>query len=280
MLKPVKYLGQHFLKDKNIAKKIAEAVNPKPEDVIVEIGAGEGFLTEQFVGKVRKVFAIEIDKRAVDFLKVRFGSDDLIKEDKIEILHQDFLELDLKIFEKYRKIRLVGNIPYSITSSIIFKAIENRTLIKDLTIMVQLEVAQRIVSKPGVKDYSILSVMCQAYSKPEILFRVSRNVFHPKPKVTSAVIRLDFERAELSDKIIDDAFFKKVVKVIFNKRRKILKNTLAELFDKEILSQTGFDLNKRPEQLSVEEIIELSNELYKTFAPNNLLREKTKSNVK
>lgn len=274
MLKPVKYLGQHFLKDKNIAKKIAEAVNPKPDDIIVEIGAGEGFLTEQFVGKVRKVFAIEIDKRAVDFLKVRFGSDDLIKEDKIQILHQDFLELDFKMFERYNKIRLVGNIPYSITSSIIFKAIENRTLIKDLIIMVQLEVAQRIVSKPGVKDYSILSVMCQAYSKPEILFRVSRNVFYPKPKVTSAVIRLDFESAELSDKIIDDAFFKKVVKIIFNKRRKILKNTLAELFDKEILSQIDFDLNKRPEQLSVEEIIELSNELY------DLSKEKTKSNVK
>ncbi len=280
MLRPVKYLGQHFLKDKNIAKKIAEAINPKPDDIIVEIGAGEGFLTEQFVGKVRKVFAIEIDKRAVDFLKVRFGSEDLLKEDKIEILHQDFLELDLKMFEKIGKIRLIGNIPYSITSSIIFKAIENRILIKDLIIMVQLEVAQRIVSKPDVKDYSILSVMCQAYSKPEILFRVSRNVFYPKPNVTSAVIRLDFESSELSSKIIDDAFFKKVVKVIFNKRRKILKNTLMELFDKEILSQIEFDLNKRPEQLSVEEIIELSNELYKISIQNDLLKEKTKLNVK
>ncbi len=280
MLRPVKYLGQHFLKDKNIAKKIEEAVNPKPDDIIVEIGAGEGFLTEQFVGKVRKVFAIEIDKRAVDFLKVRFGSEDLLKEDKIEILHQDFLELDLKMFEKIGKIRLIGNIPYSITSSIIFKAIENRILIKDLIIMVQLEVAQRIVSKPDVKDYSILSVMCQAYSKPEILFRVSRNVFYPKPNVTSAVIRLDFEGSKLSSKIIDDAFFKKVVKVIFNKRRKILKNTLMELFDKEILSQIEFDLNKRPEQLSVEEIIELSNELYKISIQNDLLKEKTKLNVK
>ncbi len=270
MLRPVKYLGQHFLKDKNIAKKITEAVNPKPDDIIVEIGSGEGFLTEQFVGKVKKVFAIEIDKRAVDFLKARFGSDDLIKEDKIKILHQDFLELDLKMFEKFGKVRLIGNIPYSITSSVIFKAIENRSLIKDLIIMVQLEVALRITSKPGVKDYSIISVMCQAYSKPEILFRISRYVFYPKPKVTSAVIRLDFESAELSNKIIDDAFFKKVLKVIFNKRRKILKNTLAELFDKEILSQIVFDLNKRPEQLSVEEIIELSNELYKISSKNDL----------
>lgn len=280
MLRPVKYLGQHFLKDKNIAKKIAEAVNPKPDDIIVEIGAGEGFLTEQFVGKVKKVFAIEIDKRAVDFLKVRFGSDDLLREDRIEILHQDFLGLDFKMFEKFGKVRLVGNIPYSITSSIIFKAIENRSLIKDLIIMVQLEVALRIVSKPGVKDYSIISVMCQAYSKPEILFHVSRNVFYPKPNVTSAVIRLDFESVELPYKIIDDAFFKKVVKVIFNKRRKILKNTLAELFNKETLSQIRFDLNKRPEQLSVEEIIKLSNELYKIYIQNNALEGKTKLNVK
>jgi 16S rRNA (adenine1518-N6/adenine1519-N6)-dimethyltransferase len=256
MLKPVKYLGQHFLNDKNIARKIAEAINPQPDDVIVEIGAGEGFLTEQFVGKVRKIFAVEVDKRAVDFLRVRF-------EDKVEILHQDFLKLDFKMFENYGKIRLVGNIPYNITSSIIFKAIENRRLIKDLTIMVQLEVALRIVAQPGVKDYSILSVMCQAYSKPEILFRVSRNVFYPRPNVTSAVIRLDFENGEKAKGIIDDSFFKKIVKVVFNKRRKILKNTLKEIFDDETLSKFEFDLTKRPEQLSVDEFIELSNSLYK-----------------
>lgn len=256
MLKPVKYLGQHFLSDKNIARKIAEAINPQPDDVIVEIGAGEGFLTEQFVGKVRKIFAVEVDKRAVDFLRVRF-------EDKVEILHQDFLKLDFKMFENYGKIRLVGNIPYNITSSIIFKAIENRRLIKDLTIMVQLEVALRIVAQPGVKDYSILSVMCQAYSKPEILFRVSRNVFYPRPNVTSAVIRLDFENGEKAKGIIDDSFFKKIVKVVFNKRRKILKNTLKEIFDDETLSKLEFDLTKRPEQLSVDEFIDLSNSLYK-----------------
>jgi 16S rRNA (adenine1518-N6/adenine1519-N6)-dimethyltransferase len=256
MLKPVKYLGQHFLNDKNIARKIAEAINPQPDDVIVEIGAGEGFLTEQFVGKVRKIFAVEVDKRAVDFLRVRF-------EDKVEILHQDFLKLDFNMFENYGKIRLVGNIPYNITSSIIFKAIENRRLIEDLTIMVQFEVALRIVAQPGVKDYSILSVMCQAYSKPEILFRVSRNVFYPRPNVTSAVIRLDFENGEKAKGIIDDSFFKKIVKVVFNKRRKILKNTLKEIFDDETLSKLEFDLTKRPEQLSVDEFIDLSNSLYK-----------------
>jgi len=269
MLRPVKYLGQHFLSDKNIARKIAEAVNPQPDDVIVEIGAGEGFLTEQFVGKVKKVFAVEVDKRAVDFLKVRFGAEELVREDRIEIIHRDFLKLDLKMFEGFGKVRLIGNIPYSITSSIIFKAIENRNLIKDLTIMVQLEVAMRIVSNPGVKDYSILSVLCQAYSKPEILFRVSRNVFYPKPKVSSAVIRLDFEKGDLSEKIIDDAFFKKIVKTAFNKRRKILKNTLAELFDEETLSRLNFDLSLRPEQLSVEEFIELSNMLYEILGEKN-----------
>jgi 16S rRNA (adenine1518-N6/adenine1519-N6)-dimethyltransferase len=261
MLRPVKYLGQHFLSDKNIAKKIAEAINPQPDDVIVEIGAGEGFLTEQFAGKVKKIFAVEIDKRAVDFLKVRFGDENL--RDKVEILHYDFLKLDLNQFKEFGKIRLVGNIPYSITSSIIFKAIENRHIVKDLTIMVQLEVALRIVSPPDVKDYSILSVMCQAYSKPEILFRVSRNVFYPKPKVSSAVIRLDFEMGKLAEKILDDSFFKKIVKTVFNKRRKILKNTLSEIFDEQVLSQINFDLTKRPEQLTVEEFIELSNALYK-----------------
>ncbi|MCS7230185.1 MAG: 16S rRNA (adenine(1518)-N(6)/adenine(1519)-N(6))-dimethyltransferase RsmA [Candidatus Kryptonium sp.] len=269
MLRPVKHLGQHFLSDKNVAKKIAEMVDPKPDDVIVEIGAGEGFLTEQFVGKVRKVFAVEIDKRAVDFLKVRFGDEELIKNDKIEILHQDFLKVNFETFKNFGKIRLIGNIPYNITSSIIFKAIENREFIKDLVIMVQLEVALRIVSKPGVKDYSILSVMCQAYSKPEILFRVSRNVFYPKPKVSSAVIRLDFEKGALSERIIDHDFFKKIVKVAFNKRRKILKNTLKELFSDETLSEVNLDLSRRPEQLTVEEFIDLSNALYKIYADKN-----------
>ncbi len=268
MLRPVKYLGQHFLSDKNIAKKIAEAINPQPEDVIVEIGAGEGFLTEQFAGKVKKIFAVEIDKRAVDFLKVRFGDENF--QDKVEILHGDFLKLDLKQFREFGKIRLVGNIPYSITSSIIFKAIENRHIIKDLTIMVQLEVALRIVSPPNVKDYSILSVMCQVYSKPEILFRVSRNVFYPKPKVSSAVIRLDFERGELAGKIMDDSFFKKIVKTVFNKRRKILKNTLSEIFDEQVLSQVNFDLTKRPEQLTVEDFIDLSNALYKIVSEDDV----------
>ncbi len=273
MLRPVKYLGQHFLKDKNIAKKIVEAINPQPDDVIVEIGAGEGFLTEWFVERARKIFAIEIDKRAVDFLKVRFGPDEM--KDKIEILHQDFLKLDFKMFESFEKVRLVGNIPYSITSSIIFKAIENRNLIKDLTIMVQLEVALRIVAKPGVKDYSIISVMCQAYSTPQILFHVSRNVFYPKPKVTSALIRLDFEKPSSGKKIINDDFFKKIVKSTFNKRRKILRNTLGELFDDEILSQIDFDLTRRPEQLSVDEFIELSNTLYKIYAHSNNGKDKT-----
>ncbi len=275
MLRPVKYLGQHFLSDKNIAKKITEAINPQPDDVIVEIGAGEGFLTEQFAGKVKKIFAVEIDKRAVDFLKVRFGDENL--KDKVEILHCDFLKLDLNQFGEFGKIRLVGNIPYSITSSIIFKAIENRQIVKDLTIMVQLEVALRIVSSPNVKDYSILSVMCQAYSKPEILFRVSRNVFYPKPKVSSAVIRLDFEMSQLAERIIDDAFFKKVVKTVFNKRRKILRNTLSEIFDETVLSKIDFDLTKRPEQLTVEEFIELSNSLYRV---TNQVVGKIKADVK
>lgn len=269
MLKPVKYLGQHFLSDKNVARKIAEAIDPRPDDIIVEIGAGEGFLTEQFVGKVKKVFAVEIDKRAVDFLKVRFGDEELIRNDRVEIIHQDFLKLDFEMFVKFGKVRLIGNIPYSITSSIIFKAIENRRLIKDLTIMVQLEVALRIISRPGVKDYGILSVMCQAYSSPEILFRVSRNVFYPKPKVSSAVIRLDFEKGELYKRILDHAFFKKIVKHVFNKRRKILRNTLRELFDEDILLKIDFDLTRRPEQLTVEEFIEISNALYKICGDKN-----------
>jgi 16S rRNA (adenine1518-N6/adenine1519-N6)-dimethyltransferase len=253
MLKPIRHLGQHFLNDKNIARKIAEAINPTPEDTIVEIGPGEGFLTEQFIGRVRKIFAVEIDKRAVDFLKVRF-------EDKVNIIHADFLKIDFKTFvDSHDKIRIIGNIPYNITSSIIFKAIENRRFIKDLTIMIQLEVAMRIVADSGNKNYSILSVMCQAYSKPEILFKVSRNVFYPRPKVRSAVIHLDFEKGKLSELIRDDEFFKSIVKLTFNKRRKMLRNTLKEIFDPEMLESINFDLSKRPDEISVEEFIKLSN---------------------
>lgn len=251
MLRPVKYLGQHFLSDKNIARKIAEAVNPQPDDVIVEIGAGEGFLTEQFVGRVKKVFAVEVDKRAVDFLKVRFGAEELVREDRIEIIHQDFLKLDLKMFEGFGKVRLIGNIPYSITSSIIFKAIENRNLIKDLTIMVQLEVAMRIVSNPGVKDYSILSVLCQAYSKPEILFRVS-NVLKIK-KTNDELKKL---RSEFTYLLIQD--LKNTISVIKGSFELALKNKLNELSgdQKLILEIAETAINKHIKLLN--EYLELS----------------------
>jgi len=240
-----KHLGQHFLTDKNIAGKISLAVGKKDCSNVLEIGPGKGILTSFLMDRRFKNFkAVEIDHEAVAYLERKFKDLDLIEA--------DFLDLDLdRYFEG--DVALIGNLPYNISSQIFFRVLEYRDKVCELTAMLQKEVADRIVSAPGSKVYGILSVLLQAYYDVEYLFAVSPGVFVPPPKVKSAVIRLS--RKEGKPAIDDEALFFRVVKITFNQRRKTIKNSLKPLVD-----ASGIDnelLRKRPEQLAVNDFIEL-----------------------
>ncbi len=250
MILPKKSLGQNFLRDENIIRKIIEQLQPCKEDTMVEIGPGSGALTKHLVEETKKVIGVEIDDRASKLLEEAF-------ENKIRIIKKDVLNVQLKdLVEEYRTpLRVVGNIPYYITSDILFWLFENRAYIRDAVLMVQIEVAQRLTSAPRTKEYGILSVFSEFYSEPKFLFRVSRNCFYPKPKVDSAVVSLDFQK-ELP--IIHDRLFRNIVRGTFGKRRKTLYNGLKYLgFEERNLKGIRFDLTKRPEELSLDQFLEL-----------------------
>ena len=259
--RPKKSLGQNFLRDENIARKIVAAIDPHPDDILVEVGPGKGALTRFLAPSVRKLIAVEIDGRAVTILREMFAGS------SVEVRHQDFLEMDLDQLvgdlpvASQRRIRIVGNIPYNITSPILFRALDNRARIRDVTIMMQKEVARRLIAPPGTKDYGILAVFCQLFADVRVLFDVSPNAFIPKPKVTSSVVRLgmlDAPRYPLRD----EQFFRMMTRAIFGKRRKTLRNSLGSFMGESAFEPPlGVDLQRRPEALSVEELVRLGNTL-------------------
>ena len=227
--KPKKSLGQNFLWDRNIAKKIIEALKPQDDDVILEIGPGRGVLTEFLMdSRVSFYIGIEIDRNLVELLESK------IKEKSLGnflILHQDFLDFSIEEFEqiRYKKIKVLGNIPYHLTSSILFKILDNREYITTCVLMLQKEVAERIVSPPASKNYGILSVLLQLFADVNHLFDVSPNCFVPKPKVESSVIKISPKRNLFYEDKYE--FLKKVVKKAFNQRRKKLLNSLFKHFE-------------------------------------------------
>ena len=249
-VKAKKHLGQHFLKDLNIAKKIADTVS-NCNDTILEIGPGTGVLT-QFLKEDpnRELYVAEVDEESIEYLKRKeiIGSENILG---------DFLKLDIpSVFSK--DFAIIGNFPYNISSQIVFKAIDHRSQVTMLAGMFQKEVAERIGAPPGNKQYGIISVMAQAYFDVEYLFTVNENVFIPPPKVKSGVIRMI--RREKLHLDCDEVEFKKIVKTSFNTRRKMLRKSLKSIFNKpEILSQEIF--TKRPEQLSVDDFVMITNML-------------------
>jgi len=248
---PLKRFGQNYLHDQNIIKKIIAEIVPKPNESIIEIGPGQGALTQYLLESKAKITAIEIDKRVIDDLKNRFT--DLI------LLQYDFLDLDLKRFitTKDQKLRIIGNIPYNITSPILFKLFDNNTIVNDAVFMVQYEVAKRMTSKMGSKDYGILSVLLSYYGKTELAFKVSPNVFYPKPNVHSAIVHIYFN--EIRNDSSFNSMFKSIVKSSFGNRRKTLKNSLSNgIFAGVNFSGCGIDLSLRAEQLNVDEFIKLA----------------------
>lgn len=257
-IRPKQSLGQNFLVDDNIVRNIARDIAPRPGDTVVEIGPGLGALTRVLAPLVRRLVLIEIDERAVAELRKEFTAPG------VEIVHADILDVALASLGGPGRLRVVGNIPYHLTSPILFKAFEEHALVEDLTVMIQREVAQRILAAPGSRDYGILGAMTRFFAEPRMLFTVSRNCFYPKPDVTSAVIQLRFLDAPAA--AADPALYAAVVKTAFGKRRKMLRNSLLYLpYDEEIVAAVmaahpGL-MEERPEHLGVAEFAALANTL-------------------
>ena len=290
-VRPKKNLGQHFLTDLSIARRIADTVDACPDLPVLEVGPGMGVMTQYLIEKPRPFKVVEIDRESVAYLNEHFpvfsrneeggrwkedspAVNDISEQSNLvprssflhprEIIYGDFLRMDLNQVFDGRQFVLTGNYPYDISSQIFFKMIDNRDLIPCCTGMIQHEVALRIASQPGNKAYGILSVLIQAWYDVEYLFMVDETVFNPPPKVKSAVIRMT--RNQTQHLGCNEDLFKRVVKTVFNQRRKMLRVSL-----KQILPSAALDPNSslllprspfmtlRPEQLSIPQFVELTN---------------------
>ena len=253
--KPLKKFGQNYLVDKNTILKFVNAFNPKSDDHIIEIGPGRGAITTELASRTKFLTAIEIDDRIIGeltkkFPQVNFIFDDILKIELSQILNPKF------------KYRVIGNIPFNLTSPILFKLILNRNYFSDASFIIQLEVAQRIVAKPNSKSYGILSVLLNYFAEVNLEFEISPNVFYPKPKVKSAVIKLDFNKKLEDD--LDIHLFIKVVKASFGNRRKTLKNSLNNsIFKGCNFVGLDIDFSKRAENLTITDFVKITQFLQK-----------------
>ncbi|MEM1044075.1 MAG: 16S rRNA (adenine(1518)-N(6)/adenine(1519)-N(6))-dimethyltransferase RsmA [Bacteroidota bacterium] len=252
-VRPKKSLGQNFLRDPNTVRKIVAAVEGPVGAAVVEIGPGTGALTGDLLQRYPDLTAIEVDERAVVHLRETLPG--------LDVRHGDVLETDWAALaaEKGERLWVVGNLPYYITSPILFSLLDARQHLQRAVVMMQKEVAERLVAVPRTKAYGILSVQTQLLARPALLFEVSRHVFHPKPDVTSAVVALGFDAPDLG---VDVERLRRTVRTAFNQRRKTLRNSL-----KPITSETGYavpdDLaGRRPEALAPAEFVGLARALF------------------
>jgi len=251
-LRPIKRLGQNFLRDPNIARKIVDAVPAPPDARVVEIGPGTGALTGLLSRKYPDLIAIDVDERAIGLLREQIPG--------VDVRHADVLEIDWQAIAAEREdeglLHVVGNLPYYITSQILFSLLDAREVITSAVVMMQLEVAERIVAPSGSRTYGILSVILQHYAEIALLFRVSPNVFYPRPDVTSAVVRIDFMREEARPVPFD--LFREVVRTAVNQRRKTLRNSLSELMVRHGTELPDRWSGRRAEELSPDDFVELT----------------------
>lgn len=256
-----KHLGQHFLNDENIAKNIAETLTCLKYDNILEIGPGMGVLTKYLLRKKQQVTVLELDTESVSYLKSTFKIEQVnlnTTEQKFIVIEGDFLKENLTSLFNKQQFAVIGNYPYNISSQIVFKIIENKEYIPEFSGMFQKEVAERIAEKKGSKTYGILSVLTQAFYKVSYEFTVPPSVFNPPPKVDSGVIKC--VRKENFSLPVEEKFFFKVVKTAFNQRRKMLRSSLKCFKLSESLKEDPIFV-KRPEQLSVDEFVILTQKL-------------------
>lgn len=258
-VKPKKFLGQHFLKDLDIARRIADTLDDFSDVPVIEVGPGMGVLTQFFIEKGRDLTVVELDKESVPYLNEHYPTL------KGRIIEADFLQLDLsQIYSD--KFCVIGNYPYNISSQIFFKVLEYKDKIPCCSGMLQKEVAERIAARPGGKTYGILSVLLQAWYDIEYLFTVSEKVFDPPPKVKSAVVKLvRNNRQTLS---CDERLFKTVIKTGFNQRRKTLRNSMKPLLGKDCEAYADPIFDERPERLSVADFERLTN-IVAAFLPGS-----------
>ncbi len=259
--KPKKRLGQNFLIDKNIQRKIIRACDLSGEDIVLEIGAGTGNLTSQLALASKKVYALEIDTRLLPAL-----DENLKGLANYQVVKADILKFDINKFLKEnkikQKIKVIGNIPYYISSPIIEHLILYRDKIGEIFLTVQKEFSRRVAAIPGSKDYGSFSCFAQYYLKPEIIFEIKKNSFYPAPKVDSCFLALKI-REKPAVKVHDEAMFFKLIRAAFNQRRKTLRNSLEGIMAQEALEEFfnahGINRNVRPEDLSLEQFASLSN---------------------
>lgn len=267
-LRPNKRLGQHFLVDPVAAERIVAAAKIQPDETVLEVGPGLGALTALLLEQARRVVAVEVDERLCDILKEEFQG-----RDNLEIIHGDFLDLDLSELAQGAedgRLKIVGNLPYQITGQAVRRILDHLEELAGAVITVQREVANRIVSPPGGKTFGILSVAAQYLSLPELILRLPREAFYPQPQIASTALTLS-PRSKPPVQVDDQAFFFTVVKALFGYRRKTARNALRAHPDLRpgdhdldtLARQTGLDLGRRAETMSLEELAQLSNVLGK-----------------
>ena len=267
-IKPRKRLGQSFLMEQNVIRKIAALANVTKNDIVVEIGAGIGVLTEDLAQNAAKLIAVEMDDKLIEVLK-----DKLLKYNNVQIYSGDILKFDFGAIARdgQQKIKVIGNVPYNISSQVLFHLLSFRKIIDSFVLMLQKEVIQRLVAPPGGKDYGVPSVILQMFASIEKVLDVPAGCFYPRPKVESSVIKGFFLERPLVE-LANEEFFIRLVRDAFAQRRKMLINNLkkskllegvSESFLKEALKLAGIDGQRRGETLSVEEFGLLSNILYR-----------------
>lgn len=252
MIQPIKRLGQNFLQDPNTIRKIVDSLQCDAGSRVVEIGPGMGALTGLLAEKYADFSAIELDERSIHYLNEQWPS--------LRVVQGDILEVDweqLAAGSSNGKVSVIGNLPYYITSQILFGLLDAKEVVQEAVIMMQYEVAERLIAQPRSKQYGILSVAVQLACDPKLLFPVSRNVFFPKPDVRSAMVRLDFSSSK-PDLGVDSAGLRRIIRTAFNQRRKTLRNSLSS-----ILAEKERDLpeefaSKRAEELSPEDFVRLA----------------------
>lgn len=257
-LKPKKKLGQNFLTDKNIQRKICDTCALEPSDIVLEIGAGRGELTALLAARANRVYALEIDDRLCEILQ-----ENLKNTSNVEIINQDILKFDLKRchLKSGKRLKVIGNIPYYISSPIIECLLNSRERIHTVFITVQKEFAERIAAKPGSKDYGSFSCFVQYYAQPLIILNIKKGCFTPRPKVDSALISLKIRPIPWVNPKDEKLFFR-IIRSAFNKRRKTLRNSLEGIISAEKLEKFflkySLDKNTRPERLSLQDFANLT----------------------
>ncbi len=258
VLKAKKSFGQHFLHRDDVARRIASSLT-QPYARVLEVGPGKGMLTRHLLTQGRELVAVEADQDMVSYLAQHFQG-----QEGLRVIAADFLQTDLNDIFARQSFALIGNFPYNISSQILFRLLDYRHLIPEMVGMFQREVAVRIVSGPGNKDYGILSVLLQAFYEGKYLFSVDRSNFSPPPQVQSGVVRL--LRKPLQALPCDEVLFRQVVKQSFGQRRKMLRNTLKSFFEHQPEQLQDDFFLQRPEQLSVQQFIELTQRIEETLA--------------